>query len=173
MQDALILVHDTLVGLKLRDRVRLGAAGRLTSAFDLARTMALGADWCNSARGFMFALGCIQAMSCHTGRCPTGVTAQDPLRQRALVVPDKAERVFHFHANTLKALAELVAAAGLGHPSEFERRHVVRRTSGHEIRLLSTLYPPMQPGALLDGDADGAVFRAFWSKARPDSFAAA
>ena len=173
MQDALRLVHDTLVGLGLRDRVRIGAAGKLTSAFDLARTMALGADWCNSARGFMFALGCIQAMSCHTGRCPTGVTTQDPLRQRALVVPDKAERVFNFHQNTLRALAELIAAAGLDHPSRLRPEHIVRRVTQNEIRLLSTLHPPMQPGGLLDGEADAPVYRMFWPKARPDSFAPA
>jgi glutamate synthase domain-containing protein 2 len=173
MQDALRLVHDTLVGLGLRDRVRIGAAGKLTSGFDIARTMALGADWCNSARGFMFALGCIQAMSCHTGRCPTGVTTQDPLRQRALVVPDKAERVFNFHQNTLRALAELVAAAGLDHPSRLRPEHIVRRVTQHETRLLSTLHPPMQPGVLLDGEADAPVYRMFWPKARPDSFSPA
>jgi hypothetical protein len=135
--------------------------------------MALGADWCNSARGFMFALGCIQAMSCHTGRCPTGVTTQDPLRQRALVVPDKAERVFNFHQNTLRALAELIAAAGLDHPSRLRPEHIVRRVTQNEIRLLSTLHPPMQPGALLDGEADVPVYRMFWPKARPDSFSPA
>ena len=170
MQDALMLVHDTLVGLRLRDRVRLGAAGKLTSAFDIARTMALGADWCNSARGFMFALGCIQSMSCHTGRCPTGVATQDPLRQRALVVPDKAQRVYAFHQNTLRALAELIAAAGLTHPSQLRAHHVVRRVTPHEILPLSSLYPALQPGELLDGEADAPVFRAFWARARPDSF---
>ncbi|MFM1989710.1 MAG: hypothetical protein RJA99_2667 [Pseudomonadota bacterium] len=171
MQDGLRLVHDTLVGLGLRERVRLGAAGKLTSGFDLARTMAFGADWCNSARGFMFALGCIQSMSCHTDRCPTGVATQDPTRQRALVVEDKATRVFNFHRNTLRALAELVAAAGLQHPSQLRTHHIMRRVSPHEIRLLSTLYPSLQPGELLDGEADAPVYRTFWSQARPDSFA--
>jgi glutamate synthase domain-containing protein 2 len=170
MQEALMLVHNTLIGLQLRDRIRVGAAGKLTSAFDIARTMALGADWCNAARGFMFALGCIQAMSCNTGRCPTGVTTQDPLRQRALVVPDKAQRVFGFHQNTLRALAELIAAAGLTHPNQLRAHHIVRRVTEHEIRLLSTLYPTMQPGELLDGEAEAPVFRMFWSRARPDSF---
>src|SRR5690606_31890838 len=140
MQEGLLLVHNTLVGLKLRDRIRIGAAGKIISGFDVARTMALGADWCNSARGFMFALGCIQSNSCNTGRCPTGVATQDPMRQRALVVPDKAERVFNFHRNTLAALAELVAAAGLEHPSELEPPHIVRRISPSEVRRLSELH---------------------------------
>jgi glutamate synthase domain-containing protein 2 len=172
MQEGLMLVHNTLIGLNLRDRIRLGAAGKLTSAFDVARTLALGADWCNSARGFMFALGCIQAMNCHTGRCPTGVTTQDPVRQRALVVPDKAERVFNYHQNTLKALAELIAAAGLAHPSALRAHHIVRRVSHHEIRLLSTLYPQLSPGELLAGPADASVYKAFWSRARADTFSA-
>jgi glutamate synthase domain-containing protein 2 len=173
MQEALMLVHNTLIGLGLRDRVRIGAAGKLTSAFDIARTMALGADWCNAARGFMFAIGCIQSMSCHTDRCPTGVATQDPLRQRALVVPDKAQRVLAFHQNTLKALAELIAAAGLTHPSQLRPDHIVRRVTPHEIRLLSTLYPTLRPGQLLDGDADAPVYRMFWSKARADTFSPA
>ena len=169
MQEGLLLVHNTLVGLKLRDRIRIGAAGKIVSGFDMARALALGADWCNSARGFMFALGCIQSASCHTGRCPTGVATQDPLRQRALVVPDKAERVFNFHRNTLAALAELVAAAGLDHPSELRPHHLVRRISPHEVRRLSELHDFLQPGDLLDGEAAPAVFR-WWPSARAERF---
>ena len=113
LQEGLLLVHNTLVGLGLRDRVKIGCAGKVVSAFDIARMLALGADWCNSARGFMFALGCVQAQTCHTGNCPTGVATQDAKRQQALDVPSKAERVHHYHRNTLMALKELVQAAGL------------------------------------------------------------
>ncbi|MGE0312956.1 MAG: FMN-binding glutamate synthase family protein [Lautropia sp.] len=170
MHEALILVHNTLVGTGLRDRIRIGAAGKITSAFDIVRTMAIGADWCNAARGFMFALGCIQAMSCHTGKCPTGVTSQNRLRQRALVVPDKAERVADFHRNTLAALAELIAAAGLDHPGELGPEHIVRRISGEQIRLFSNIYPFLQPGDLLAGRAEPAVFRHFWPMASAEHF---
>ena len=170
MQDALMLVAGTLTGLGLRERVRLGAAGKLTSGFDLARTLALGADWCNSARGFMFALGCIQSMSCHTDRCPTGVATQDALRQRALVVPDKATRVYQFHRNTLHALAELTAAAGLDHPSQLRTEHIVRRVAAQDIRTLSDLYPALQPGELLTGVPERPVYQRFWNMARPDRF---
>jgi len=93
LQEGLLLVHNTLVGVNLRSRISIGAAGKVVSAFDMVRLMALGADWCNAGRGFMFALGCIQAQTCHTGTCPTGVTTQDPIRQQALVVLDKADRV--------------------------------------------------------------------------------
>ncbi|MCC7047668.1 MAG: FMN-binding glutamate synthase family protein, partial [Alphaproteobacteria bacterium] len=117
LREGMIFVQNTLVGIGLRDKVRVGVSGKIVTGFDIARAMALGADWCNAARGFMFALGCIQAQACHTGRCPTGVSTQDAVRQKALVVPDKAERVRNFHRNTLIALSELVAAAGLRHPS--------------------------------------------------------
>jgi glutamate synthase domain-containing protein 2 len=149
LQEGLLLVHNTLSGLNLRSRVRLGAAGKVVSAFDIARMMALGADWCNAARGFMFALGCIQAQHCHTGACPTGVTTQDPLRQRALVVGDKIERVFHFHQNTLEALKELVQAAALEHPNQIRATHIVRRGNDREVRLLANSLFFVQPGELL------------------------
>lgn len=171
LQEGLLLVHNTLVGLNLRDQIKIGCAGKVVSAFDIARMMALGADWCNAARGFMFALGCIQAQSCHTGHCPTGVTTQDPRRQRALVVPDKAERVWRFHDNTLKALQELVQAAGLKHPNEICAAHIVHRVSTHEVKLLSNLLPFVKPGALLAGELPGNVFRYYWPLATADSFA--
>lgn len=172
LQEGLRLVHNTLVGVNLRERIRVGCAGKVVSAFDIARALAIGADWCNSARGFMFALGCIQAQSCHTGQCPTGVTTQDPLRQQALVVPDKAERVWRFHQNTLRALQELVQAAGLRHPGEITAQHLVRRVSDNEVRLLANLLPTTAPGALLDDDPEGehAVFTTWWRRASAESF---
>ena len=175
LQEGLRLVHNTLVGMNLRHRIRLGAAGKVVSAFDIARQMAIGADWCNAARGFMFALGCIQAQHCHTGACPTGVTTQDPLRQQALVVGDKAERVYRFHEQTLDALRELVQAAGLEHPGQITTAHIVRRTSDHSVRLLANLLPTVQPGELLAaerGDADWPhmVFRTYWHMAAAHSF---
>ncbi len=170
LQEGLLLVHNTLVGLNLRERIRIGCAGKVVSAFDIARMMALGADWCNAARGFMFALGCIQAQSCHTGHCPTGVTTQDPQRQRALVVPSKAERVFHFHEQTLHALKELVQAAGLQHPREITAAHIVRRHSEEGVKLLANLLPFVRPGELLAGEMSHRVFSLYWPMARADSF---
>ena len=116
MREGVNFVHNALIGINARDRIRIGAAGKIATAFDMARAMSIGADWCNSARGFMFALGCIQSLSCHTDRCPTGVTTQDPSRARALVVPHKIDRVYNYHHATLHALSELLAAAGLEHP---------------------------------------------------------
>ncbi len=149
MQEGLRLVHNTLVGVGLREHIRVGASGKIISAFDVARTLALGADWCNSARGFMFALGCIQAQTCHSGNCPTGVTTQDPKRQIALVVPDKAQRVLQFHHHTLEALKELLEAAGLHQPQDVALRHIMRRTSEAVSHPLSDLFTQIAPGALL------------------------
>jgi glutamate synthase domain-containing protein 2 len=171
MHEGLMLVHNTLVGIGVRDAVRVGAAGRIISAFDIARTLAIGADWCNAARGFMFALGCVQSMSCHTGKCPTGVATQDRLRQRGLVVEDKAERVANFHRNTLAALAELVAAAGLAHPSQFRPEHIVRRVEKHHINLFSSIYPQLEPGDLVEGRKVPEVYARNWALASADSFA--
>ena len=173
LQEGLLLVHNTLVGLNLRHRVKIGCAGKVVSAFDIARTMALGADWCNSARGFMFALGCIQSQSCHTGACPTGISTQDAHRQQALVVPSKADRVYHFHQSTLKALKELVQAAGLDHPGAITAAHIVRRTNDHEVKLLSNLLPFIQPGSLLAGNLSHSVYRLYWPMAQAESFAVA
>ncbi|WP_420466943.1 FMN-binding glutamate synthase family protein [Panacagrimonas sp.] len=173
LQEALLLVHNTLVGLNLRPQVKLGAGGKIISAFDVARTLALGADWCNSARGFMFALGCLQAQACHTGHCPTGVTTQDPLRQRALVPADKAARVASYHRNTLEALAELTGAAGLTHPGRLGPQHIVRRVSSSEVRLVSTLLTFLKPGDLLEDRAKHPVYAMFWKMASADSFAPA
>jgi glutamate synthase domain-containing protein 2 len=172
MREALVLVHNTLVGLDLRDRIKIGAAGKITSAFDIARILALGADWCNAARGFMFALGCIQSQSCHTDRCPTGITTQNPARWRRLDVPDKATRVFQFHQNTLKALRDLLCAAGLEHPSQLGPEHILRRLSAVEIQSLGVLYNFLRRGDLIGGIPEHAVFQNYWAVSRSDSFAA-
>jgi len=169
MREGVNFVHNAIIGINARDRIKLGASGKVATAFDMARAMAIGADWCNSARGFMFALGCIQSLSCHTDRCPTGVTTQDPTRNRALYVPDKIERVYNYHKNTLHALAELLAAAGLEHPQELRPIHFSKRTSTTEVRSFANLYPVLRPGELLDG-TDDPRYRDAWAMARPDSF---
>ena len=179
-----------LIGINARDRIRIGAAGKIATAFDMARAMAIGADWCNSARGFMFALGCIQSLSCHTDRCPTGVTTQDPSRNRALVVPHKIERVYNYHHATLHALAELLAAAGLDHPQQIRadpllaanlhhRSNVVRETlsvaaSGridrrHQRPALSRRLGHGARGKLCRGGVDNSRHSGARASANPES----
>ena len=173
LQEGLLLVHNTLRGAGLRSKIRVGCAGKVVSAFDIARLMALGADWCNSARGFMFALGCIQAQHCHTGACPTGVTTQDPLRQQSLVVPDKAERVYNFHRMTLHALQEIVQAAGLQHPRDITPHHIVRRSANRRVRSLAQLIlTQLEDGVLLKDDLNALpiIYRQHWPLATAESF---
>ena len=121
----------------------------------------------------VLALGCVQAQTCHTGNCPTGVTTQDRLRERALVVGDKSHRVHNFHRSTLHALKDLVQAAGLQHPGDITAHHIVRRVTDTDVRLLANLIPQVQPGALLQRDLSGQhnVFKWYWEKARADAFA--
>ena len=170
LRESLRLVHNTLVGIGLRERIRIGASGKIISAFDMARIMALGADWCNSARGFMFAIGCIQALTCHTGRCPVGVTTQDPRRQEALVVSDKSRRAANYHNNTLKALADLLKAAGLHHPNELRPHHIAKRIPNGEIRVLSAIFPDLEKGELLQEKYRQTIFRVGWPMAQAESF---
>jgi glutamate synthase domain-containing protein 2 len=172
MREGLLFVHNVLVGANLRDRIKLGAAGRIVSAFDIASVLAVGADWTNAARGFMFALGCVQSLSCNTNRCPSGVATQDKVRQMALVVPDKAERVYNFHRQTLKALSDMLAAAGLDHPDQLEPHHMVRRVSATEIRQFSQLYHFLEPGDLVEGRCTDRLYGGNWVRASADSFTA-
>ncbi|KFI27576.1 FMN-binding glutamate synthase family protein [Paenirhodobacter enshiensis] len=168
--EGLTFAHNTLRGAGLRDRIRLGASGKLITAFDIAKVLALGADWANSARGFMFAIGCIQAQSCHTNRCPVGVATQDKSRQRALVVPDKAVRVANFHRNTLKALAEMTGAAGLDHPGKFMPQHFLMREKDRNMVVGDEVYPYMPEGFLLREDDDRFGYLNRWRRASAAAF---
>jgi glutamate synthase domain-containing protein 2 len=170
LREGLVLAHNCLVGCGLRNAIHLGASGRVVTGFDMTRLLALGADWCNAARGFMFALGCVQAQSCHTDRCPTGVATQNPWRQRAIVVDDKAARVRQFHHNTLAALADLVGAAGLTDPGELRPMHILRRISPSEVRSFAEVYTFLEPGELLAG-ARHAHYAEQWAMADAGCFA--
>jgi len=170
LREGLNFVHNALIGVGLRDKIKIGASGKIITAFDMARVMALGADWCNAARGFMFAVGCIQAQACHTGHCPTGVTASDPARQRAIVVPDKAERVYSFHKNTVHALAELIAAAGLSRASDISPHHFLRRVGSEKVVSYAEGYERLKPGQLLTGDTHSPIYHDAWRLSQASSF---
>lgn len=172
LRESLLFVHNTLMGAGLREQIKIGASGKIISAFDIASTLAMGADWVNSARGFMFAVGCIQAQSCHTNQCPVGVATQDAQRQKALHVPSKAQRVLHFHDNTLKALSELIAAAGLSHPQQIKAHHLAQRLNDREIKNYQQLHFWLQPNELLQADLsdeDNFYYR-MWNLASDQHF---
>ena len=171
LREGLSYVHNALLGVELRDQIVLGASGKIASAFDMVRVMALGADFCHAARAFMFAVGCIQAQSCHTGGCPTGVATTDPVRQRALVVRDKAKRVQNYHRMTVDALAEVLGSAGLAHPSQLNSRHVWRRVGTEMAKNFYELYPHLSGGELLTSPADAHPrFAQPWARAQASSF---
>jgi len=172
MIEGLTFVHNTLRGAGLRRDIKIGAAGKVVSAFDIARALAMGADWCNAARGFMFAIGCIQAQACHTNHCPVGVATQDKSRMRALDVPHKSERVARFHRNTMKALAEMTGAAGLDHPSNFLPYHLMLRQGDKSMVEGSEVYAYLPEGFLLDDNAEDFMgHKSRWGRARAESFA--
>ncbi len=171
MVEGLTFVHNTLRGAGIRDQVKIGVAGKVTSAFHIARALALGADWCNAARGYMFAIGCIQAQACHTNHCPVGVTTQDPVRQKALNVDDKTKRVARYHKNTLKALGEMAGAAGLEEPGGFLPYHFITRESDNQMTEGSDAFPYLPNGFLVEEGEDHIEYRQRWRRADAHSFA--
>ena len=150
LRDALIFVNSALVGLGLRNKIRIIASGKMFSAFHILRAIALGADTVNAARSFMMALGCIQSRTCNTDHCPTGIATQNPSRNKAIVVSDKSIRVANFHRETVTNLVELLGAAGLDSLDELEPKHINRRIQGTEVKNYAQLYPAIMPNCLLE-----------------------
>jgi glutamate synthase domain-containing protein 2 len=169
LRDGLIFVHNSLVGCGLRSKIKIACAGKVTSAAHILRNLAIGADWCNSARGMMMAVGCIQAQACHTNKCPVGVATQDPIRQRALHVGNKSERVAQYHRNTMEALAELVAAIGLEHPDQIRPHEMFKRITPDLAVSYDEAFHFLKEGELLNGCED-PEFKADWNRASVDSF---
>ena len=171
LRDALVFVDNALIGAGLRDRIKVAASGKIVSAYDIVRVCAIGADWCNMARPFMFSIGCIQARDCASGHCPTGVATMDPKRYRVIDIKDRAERVYNFQKNTRFALKELLEAAGLKHPGELNRRHIVRRLSASQIKLADQIYPKVDNGALIRGEnVEDVRLSSYWERVDQSSF---
>lgn len=148
--DAVTFVSNALIGSGVRDKVRIIAAGKVISAFHMMRVIALGADTINSARGMMFALGCIQSRHCNTDECPTGIATQNPQRYQALDVTDKGERVAKYHRAMIHHLIELLEVAGLESTKEVKPRHIIRRINTTEVRSYSEIYEALDKDCLLD-----------------------
>ena len=173
LREGLIFAHNALVGAGLRDQIKVIASGKIINAYDILRTLATGADLCNSARGMMFALGCIQARRCHANTCPTGVATQDPWRMNGLVVSDKSERVYNYHKGTLKHLEKLLSACGVSHPADLGPDMLLRRVTPTETSSYSEIFTYLEPGQLLDGACTSHWYAGAWHQARADSFARA
>jgi glutamate synthase domain-containing protein 2 len=169
LNEGLTFVHNTLVGIGLRDKVRIIASGKVITGFDIAAKIALGADLCNTGRGMMFAVGCIQALRCNTNRCPTGVATQDLSLMKGLDVQDKSTRVFNYHRLTIDSFLEVLAAVGLTSPQELRPWHILRRINDTQIRHYNEIYEYIEPGALLRPDPP-AWYHQHWLSASPESF---
>lgn len=169
LREGLMWVENALVGTNLRDRVKIAASGKIHSGAQMAKMFALGADWCNAARPFMFALGCVQSMQCHTGHCPTGVATQKAWRQRGLVVEEKGPRVARFQKETLHSLREIVVAMGLANPWDITPHDLRERLDGARSDAIDQFYPFLEPGALIDAPLDTPL-ALHWQQAQADSF---
>jgi glutamate synthase domain-containing protein 2 len=169
LTEGLMLVHNALVGVGLRDRIRIGASGKVASGVDIVSRIIQGADFTLSARAMMFAVGCIQALKCNTNHCPTGVTTQDPARTRALYVPDKTERVVNFQRATVASAAQIVASMGLDSFAELDPSMLNRRIEGQRNRTYAELYEWLMPGELLEEPVPES-WRSDWIEASADEF---
>lgn len=152
MLDGLDFVHNILNGLDIRKHIKIIAAGKITSAFHIARAIALGADTCNSARGMMMAIGCIQALLCNTNRCPTGIATQDPKLTVGLDVADKKVRMANYHHGTIKNFVEMMGASGLDDMKNLTRSHIYRRISLNEMLTYEEIFPSIKVGSMLEGN---------------------
>jgi len=169
LNDALIFVHNALVGFNIRDRIRLIVSGKVTTGLDLISEIAMGADMCNAARGMMFALGCIQALQCHANTCPTGVATQNPELVKGLDVEHKWQRVKNFHAATIHSFVELLGAAGFTSAYELKPQHIQRRISATQVKNLGEIYHYIEPGTLLRNNIPDEFSEALQA-ATPESF---
>lgn len=170
LRDAVIFVNEALIGIGLRDKIKIIASGKVFSAFHLLRIIALGADAVNSARGMMFALGCIQSRACNTDHCPTGIATQNPHRYKTLIVDDKAKRVKNYHHETIKNLTELLAVAGLKSLSELKPKHINQRVQGTEVKNYEELFPCISANCLLSEDTIPQSWLKDWHNAKADSW---
>ena len=170
LRDALAFVYDCLVGFDLKKDIKIICSGKIITGFDIIKTLSIGADVCNSARGMMFALGCIQALECHANTCPTGVATQDPRLTKGLVPEEKSIRVARFQHETVKSAMELMASAGIDHPDKVDRSVVSMRVDRTKIQTFEETYPELEVGSLLDGAKVPNNMFKFWKRATSESF---
>ena len=168
LTEGLMMVHNCLVGVGLRQHIRIGASGKVASGADIVTRICQGADFTLAARAMMFALGCIQAMKCHTNTCPTGVATQNPELARALYVPDKIDRVANFQRATVASAAQIVASMGLDGFHQLQPSMLNRRIEGQRTRTYAEIYDWLMPCELLEDPPDS--WRSDWVEACAEEF---
>lgn len=169
LHEALLFVHNALTGVNLRSNIRIIAAGKVATGFDMVARLALGADMCNAGRAFMLALGCIQSLACHNNTCPTGITTQNPRLVRGLVVSEKKQRVANYHAETMRSFMEIIGAMGLSNPRLLSPAHIFRQTEKGILQPYNEIYTYYEPGVLLNGEVSPRYTRD-WAMANSDKF---
>lgn len=170
LREALAFVYNTLVGFNIKEHIKIIASGKVATGFDIVKNLALGADMCNSARGMMFALGCIQALKCNQNTCPTGVATQDKNLMKGLVVEDKKIRVANFHKKTVGTAVEMLGAAGLSHTNRINRSHIHRRISFNLVQNYLDIYPYIPAGCLLKKETWPTSYELLMSVSESNSF---
>ena len=170
LRDAIAFVYDALNGFGIKNQIKIIASGKVITGFDIIRNLSLGADLCNSARGMMFALGCIQALECHNNTCPTGVATQNPDLSKGLVPEEKSIRVARFQKETVKSAVDLIASAGLAHPDDVTRDVVSTRIERNKIETYAETFPEIETGCLLNENSVPKHFLYFWKKANSEKF---
>lgn len=140
LHDALSFVTQTLEIFNLKKEIRIIAAGRILTAFDLLKALSLGADACYSARGMMMSMGCIQALKCDSGECPVGIATQNPSLYKGLNVSDKRARVASFHRNTVHAVVEMMEACGFRTLEEIDPSRFFRKVDALHTRSFREIY---------------------------------
>lgn len=170
LREALAFVYDALNGFGIKNQIKIICSGKVITGFDIIKNLSIGADLCNSARGMMFALGCIQALECHANTCPTGVATQDPQLMKGLVPEEKSVRVARFQKETVKSAMDLMASAGIAHPDDVDRTVVSTRIDKTQVRTFYEIYPELVNGCLLNEESVPQDFLYFWKKASVDKF---
>ena len=169
LEEGLVFVHNALVGINLRDKIRIICAGKVTNGFDLVTNIALGADMCNSARAMMMAAGCLQSKQCNANTCPTGVATQNKRLQYGLVVDEKKHHIANFHKNTMESFLEMIGALGLNNPSDLNPSHIMRRVGVQKVKSFNEIYDYLSPGQLLTPNIPTS-YKHHWELANPERF---
>lgn len=161
LTDGLRLVHNSLIGFGLRDKMKIIASGHIYTGFHLIKRLALGADLCYSARGMMLALGCIQALRCNSNHCPTGVATQNKTLYNGLDVSDKRKRVASFHRETIESVTHMLSAMGLSHPDDLRPHHLMQRVSKYKTKNYGEIYQYLKGDEFLSGEVPEEYQQAF------------
>ncbi len=159
LRDGLSFAYNTLVGYDLKKDIKLIGSGKIVNGFHMARTLALGADMCNSARAMMLAVGCIQALQCNKNTCPVGVATQDETLMKGLDIESKALRIANYHHSTMNSFVELIGALAISSPSELNRSHINRRISINNVKRYDQLYPYTRRGEYLEKEPESVSYK--------------